>query len=153
MFKPLSTAYSAELAAYMDSCQGLSSVTKRDFFRMFYKAWTTSFHEQAIKKSFQVTGLSPFNPNTILQRFKKVELERPSSSESSTSILSASDWRKVERLLREIIADVWDEQSKKLSQVVHKMAVRAELAEHENQRLRSALLNEHKKRKRGKPLP
>jgi len=35
MFKPLSTAYSAALADHIDKCQGLSSISKRDFFRLF----------------------------------------------------------------------------------------------------------------------
>jgi hypothetical protein len=46
MFKPLSTAYSAELSDFMYNCQGFSSITKRDFFRLFYKAWETSFTEK-----------------------------------------------------------------------------------------------------------
>jgi hypothetical protein len=36
LFKPLLTAYLAALADYMDKCQGLLSITKRDFFRLFY---------------------------------------------------------------------------------------------------------------------
>ena len=38
MFKPLLSAYSAKLADFMDRCQGLLLITKRDFFRIFNKA-------------------------------------------------------------------------------------------------------------------
>jgi hypothetical protein len=38
LFKPLSTAYSAALADYIDKCQGLLGITKRDFFRLFNQA-------------------------------------------------------------------------------------------------------------------
>jgi hypothetical protein len=38
LFKPLSTAYSAALADYMNKCQGLLSISKRDFFRLFNEA-------------------------------------------------------------------------------------------------------------------
>jgi len=75
---------------------------------MFYKAWGISFQEQTILKAFETTGLSPFNPQRILQRFNIEETERPSSSDSSTSVLSASDWRKIERLLRGVVTNVYD---------------------------------------------
>jgi hypothetical protein len=92
----------------MDKCQGLTSITKRDFFRMFYNAWETSFKEMTILSAFKVTGLSPFNPQQVLDRFNIKDPERPSSSESSTSVLSASDWRKIERLLQKAVANVYD---------------------------------------------
>jgi hypothetical protein len=36
--KPLSFAYTKELTDFMYACQGLSSITKRDFYRLFVKA-------------------------------------------------------------------------------------------------------------------
>ena len=71
MFKPLSSAYSAELANFMDRCQGLTSISKRDFYRMFNKAWEASFKPETIIKAFKATGLSPFDPQVILTRFNK----------------------------------------------------------------------------------
>jgi hypothetical protein len=69
MFKPLSTAYSNEVSAFMERSQGLSSMSKRDFFPLFYRAWQASFKEATILKAFEATGLSPFNPEVILRRF------------------------------------------------------------------------------------
>ncbi|KAF1359492.1 hypothetical protein EJ07DRAFT_166062 [Lizonia empirigonia] len=106
MFSPLSCAYSAALADFMDMCQGLSSITKRDFFRLFYIAWDVSFHSTNILKSFRCTGLSPFDPRQILDHFQSDHGSRPSTSDSTTS----------------------------------------------NERLREALINEKKRRQRGKPL-
>ncbi|KAF2279718.1 uncharacterized protein EI97DRAFT_360424, partial [Westerdykella ornata] len=85
LFKPLSSAYSAELANFMYKCQGISAVTKRDFFRFFWKAWNATFKDSAILKAFEVTGISPVNSEAVLKKFKTKETERPSSSESSTS--------------------------------------------------------------------
>ena len=152
LFKPLSSAYSSELADFMDKCQGLSSITKRDFFRMFYNAWGNSFKEKTILKAFNVTGLSPFNPQHVLNRFNIEEDERPSSSESSASVLNPSDWRKIEQLLRKVVADVYDRPARQLSQTIHSISVRNNLLQHENERLREALINEKKRRQRGKPL-
>jgi hypothetical protein len=87
MFKPLATAYSNEVAAFMERSQGLTSISKRDFFPLFYRAWQASFKEMTILKAFEATGLSPFNPKVILKRFY-ISL---SSSDSKSLNLSASD--------------------------------------------------------------
>jgi hypothetical protein len=152
MFKPLSAAYSTELANYMNRCQGLSSITKRDFFCIFNKAWQASFKSKTILKAFETTGLSPFDPKQVLNRFNIEQQDRPSSSDSTTSVLSASDWRKIERLLRKVVNDIYDKQSRQLSQTVHTISVRNTLLQHENNCLREALINEKRRRQRGKPL-
>jgi hypothetical protein len=36
MFKPLATEYSDEVAAFIKRSQGLTSMSKRDFFPLFY---------------------------------------------------------------------------------------------------------------------
>jgi hypothetical protein len=151
MFSPLAAAYSKALADWMDKCQGLSSITKRDFFCLFWVAWEVSFEEKSILKALKCTGLAPFNPSQILTRFKLKELSRPSTS-ITTSVLSASDWRKIERLLHEVVEDVYDRQAAKLSQTIHTIAAQNTLYRHENKRLQEAFMNEKKRRQRGKPL-
>jgi hypothetical protein len=152
LFKPLSTAYSTALADHMDKCQGLSSITKRDFFRLFNQAWEVSFQEKTILSAFEKCGLSPFNPQRVLARFSEKEGNRASSCDSSTSVLSASDWRKIERLLREVATSIYDKSTQQLSQTIHSISVRNVLLKDENTRLKEALINERKKRQRGKPL-
>ena len=73
MFKPLATAYTNELAHFMEASQGFTSITKRDFFRMFYAAWQLSFHEKNILYALEATGLAPINPDRILKRFIEKE--------------------------------------------------------------------------------
>ena len=51
-----------------------------------------------------------------------------------------------------MVANTYDKGSQQLSQTIHSMAVRNTLLTHENNRLREALVNEKKKRKRGKAL-
>ena len=153
MFKPLSTAYSAELSAFLSRCQGLSSVAKRDFFSLFWRAWQSSFRQLLILKAFEATGISPLNPEAILRRFTRPSLPEQESRESSTSVLSASDWRKIDRLIRVVAADMGTAKAKKLSRTIHSVAVGKQLLQHENEGLRAALGNEKRHRKRGKPLP
>jgi hypothetical protein len=149
MFKPLATAYSNEVAGFMERSQGLASMSKRDFFPLFYRAWEASFKETTILKAFEATGLSPFNPEVILKRFNTT---LSSSSDSESSALSASDWRKIERLLRQVVADQGNRQVKRLSQVLHSNSVQNAVLKDEVVKLREALINERTRRKRGKPL-
>ena len=148
LFKPLSTAYSNEVSAFMERSQGLTSMSKRDFFPLFYRAWQASFKEATILKAFEVTGLVPFNPEVILQRFA---ISTP-LSDSESSALSASNWRKTEGLLRQVVKDRGDKRAQKLSQAFHRISTRKSLLEDEVKGLREALINERTRRKRGKPL-
>ena len=148
MFKPLSVAYSNEVSAFMERSQGLTSMSKRDFFPLFYRAWQISFKETTILTAFEAIGLSPFDPDVILRRFNT---SLP-SSDSDSSALSASDWRKMERILRQVVVDQGNKQVKRLSQVLHSNLVQNALLKDEVKGLRESLINERTRRKRGKPL-
>jgi len=74
---------------------------------MFWAAWQKAITEENIKKAFKSTRLYPFNPQKILVKFVKEEVERPSSSESLTSVLKAEDWRKIRALLKEVVIDTY----------------------------------------------
>jgi hypothetical protein len=136
----------------MDRCQGLTSMSKRDFYPMFLAAWESSFKQETILKAFEATGLSPFEPEVILKRFNR-QPTPGSSSDSDSSALSASNWRKTESLLRQVVKDRRDPRAQKLSQAFHQISVQKSLLEHEAQGLRQALTNERLRRKRGKALP
>jgi hypothetical protein len=90
MFKPLSSAYSAQVASFIERSQGLTSMSKRDFYPMFIAAWEASFKEETILKAFKATSLSPLNPEVILKRFNQ-PAQIGQSSNSDSSALSASD--------------------------------------------------------------
>jgi hypothetical protein len=152
MFKPFSSAYSNQVAAFMERCQGLTSMSKRDFYPMFIAAWEASFKKDTILKAFEATGLSPLQPEVILRRFNQ-PAQSGQSSDSDSSALSASDWRKIRQLVDRAVADRDQRKISKLNQTIHQLSIRSVLAEHENKRLKEALINEKKRRKRGKALP
>jgi hypothetical protein len=74
------------------------------------------------------------------------------SSNNKFSILSTSDWRKIECLLRQIVVNQGNKQVKRLSQVVYSNSVQNALLKDEVKGLRKALINEKTRRKQGKPL-
>jgi hypothetical protein len=151
MFKPFSSAYSNQVAAFIERCQGLTSMSKRDFYPMFMAAWEASFKKDTILKAFEATGLSPFEPEVILKRFNQ-PAQSGQSSDSDSSALSASDWRKIRQLVNHAVANRDQRKISKLNQTIHRLSIRSVLAEHENVRLKEALINERQRRKRGKAL-
>ena len=152
IFGPLSTAYSNELESFLHACQGLSHITKRDFFRLFWPSWGRALLSENINSAWKSVGILPWDPEIILKRFSKEDDQRPSSSESSQSILHADDWRRIEKLLRQVVSDVYNERSKKLSSTMHHLSTENILLKLRCEGLENALLNEKKKRQRGKPL-
>lgn len=152
IFSPLSKAYSDELEAFLHASQGLSAITKRDFFRLFWKAWNKALSPANIASSWRATGLLPWDPEVVLVRFRENTIQRPSSSESSRSVLQADDWRRIERLLKKAVADLHDENTKKLSLTMHHLSTENIMLKSRCKGLEEALLNEKKRRQRGKPL-
>jgi hypothetical protein len=67
-------------------------------------------------------------------------------------VLSGSDWRRVERLVKVVAKDINDEEAKKLSRSLHSISVQNEFLEHEVQRLREAFASKKKGQKHSKPL-
>jgi phage terminase large subunit GpA-like protein len=59
---------------------------------------------------------------------------------------------KSERLLKKVVADVYDTNAKKLSAAIHELATQTSLLKLRCEGLESALVNEKKKRQRQKPL-
>ncbi|KAF1940369.1 hypothetical protein EJ02DRAFT_494961, partial [Clathrospora elynae] len=106
---------------------------------LFWKAWVSTFRPPLILKAFEATGILPLDPDVILKRFTNISPTDQSSWESSVSTLSASDWRKIERLLQVVANGSRTKHTQKLSQTIHSMSVNQQLLQHENEGLREAL--------------
>lgn len=160
VFGPLGVYYSQELDRFMHSCQGLSSVTKRDFFRLFDPAWKKALSTHNIASGWMKTGLFPFNPLAVLSSFVSIEeVSRPptgGSGASHYSILSASDWRTLKGILHRVVADELDvvqyKEVQKLSNTIEAITTENHILKAENEQFKIALNLEKKKRKRGKGL-
>jgi hypothetical protein len=136
LFKPLSDAYSIELANYLQDSQGLLPIQKGDFFPLFWTAWSKAFKPQTIKKAFEATGIYPPNADVILQKYNK---EAYNSDESSSSCLSGDDWIKLESIIRRTVKDQHDKDVKKLRRSLHHISAQASLLAGEVRGLRAAL--------------
>jgi hypothetical protein len=159
LFSPLAIYYSQELDVFIRDCQGLSSITKRDFFRLFWPAFIKAFSVDNVCSAWRRTGIHPFDPSEVLRPLEPQAVataSRPCSQGSSTSILSASDLRKVRALFKDVVQEVYDEDSRKkaviLQNTLHALQTQNALLKVQNDSFKTALINEKKKRKRGKAL-
>jgi hypothetical protein len=63
---PLAAYYSQSLEAFSNSSEGLTRMSQKDFFSVFWPAWQRAFTESNIKSSWKKTGLVPWCPSVVL---------------------------------------------------------------------------------------
>jgi hypothetical protein len=144
LFKPLSTAYSNELSNFTDTSQGLIPFTKSHFFPIFWRAWCAAFKESSILHAFRATGLSPFNPEVILQKFRTIA----TNSDRDVSVESASNWRAIRQLLNQSTSS---RSISALNRILMKLSADTAFLQRENEQLRAALIDERQRKERIQP--
>jgi hypothetical protein len=115
LFSTLATFYSQELDQFSPDSEGMTRLTKRDFFCLFWTAYKKAFVAKNVQSGWQRTGLYHFEPYVVLAKFQQKEPtteERPSSSDSNKSVLSARDWIRIEAKLQEVVTNVFDSRMK-----------------------------------------
>jgi hypothetical protein len=161
MFSPLSTYYSQELDNFTSRSRGTTRLTKREFHELFWIAYQKAFTKVNIQSSWMKTGLHPFDPSQVMKIFDSIEATtdqcdaRPISSQSQASALSASEWRAIRKLMKEVVSEVHDTHDSKVNQLNNTMlhlTTEISLLRSENIGMRQALYTEQKRRKRGKGL-
>ena len=153
LFNPLANYYSQELNKWTFTTQGLSKLSKRDFFSLFWPAFLKAISPENVASGWMKTGLSPFNPEVVLSQIKSIQSSRPNSSGSASSTaLSNIDWIKVNRLLKSAVGGVLGPEVRKISNTLEQYAAEVSILRAENQGLRRAVFMEKKRRQRGKPL-
>jgi len=152
IFSPLSTAYSKEIDRLIQSSHGFSRVTKRNFWTLFRTAWNSALTVENIRSAFATPGIYPINPSKVLQKIKK-ETPSPIMSDSERIHITPGSVRGLRRAVKAISKEKEDINLgiDIIIRASEKLAIRNEILEHENKGLRTALVNEKKRRKRGKP--
>ena len=131
---------------------GIVPVRKGDFFPIFWAAWVMAFRKDIILSAFKNTGLSPFNPNIVVDRFRNKQRSRSPSRESSVSYYSGDEWPKIHTLIRK--SDPGDvNAARKLERSVHHLTVQNELYKHEIHGLIEAVEATKKHIKHAETLP
>jgi hypothetical protein len=153
IFSPLSTAYSNEIDHLIQSSHGFSRITKRSFWSMFREAWKTALIFENIRSAFAATAIYPLGPEKILNQLKK-KTPSPVSSDCEAKRKTPSSVRGVRRAVKAIRSETTDMNMglDLMIRASEKLVIRNDILEHEIRGLRTALIDEKKRRKRGKPM-
>lgn len=152
IFSPLSTAYSNQINNMTQSSHGFTRITKRSFWSMFRTAWKTALTSGNIHSAFAATGIWPLQPDKVLNQLRRTPSPIPSDSESRKK--TPGSVRGLRRAIKAIRSNPTDGGAELdlIIRASEKLAVQAEILRHENEGLRTALIEEKKRRKRGKPM-
>jgi hypothetical protein len=152
LFSPLANYYSQELDRFMAASQGYLSITKREFFALFWPAWQKAFTKRNIDSAWAKAGIWPWSPTTVLQSLQPQCLESASNDASEASpapIDPGLTWRPMRQAISEAIAS---KQQQKVWVLVEQLQASKELLIHENSGLKEALRAKKKKEKPKKAL-
>jgi hypothetical protein len=119
---------------------------------MFWTAWNKSIISDNIQSGWEKVGLFPWNPESVLQRFRIKDDNQDSSSESSTSILQSKQLRTIHHHLQRTNKKLDNKKAQKVTQTAQHLLAENSLLKSQIQGLEKSLSLEQKRRQRGKPL-
>ncbi|RMZ87477.1 hypothetical protein DV736_g5297, partial [Chaetothyriales sp. CBS 134916] len=154
IFSPLAHAYSQEIDQLIQSSCGFSRLTKRSFWRLFAAAWERSVTVSNIKSAFSGPGIVPLEPEKVLRSVKTKTPSPATSDNDSKRKKTPGSVRGVRRLAKEIHKEhvIHTANVEAIIRACGKLAIENEVLRHANSGLRTALVEEEKKRKRGKGM-
>lgn len=153
IFAPLATAYSYQIDHLIQSSHGFSSVTKRGFWSLFREAWKKALTPGNVRSAFAATAIHPLGPEKILAQLRR-KTPSPSSSDSESQRKTPSSVRGVRRAIKALRAETIDvnAETETIIRAAEKLVIKNDILEQENLGLRTALIGEKRKQKRGKPM-
>ena len=154
IFSPLSTAYSNQIDRLIQSSQGFSRVTKRNFWYLFRSAWKTALTFENIRSAFAATAIHPLGPKKILNQIKKTPSLISSDNDKKSKNKTPTSVRGVRRAVKTIRSETTDinEGLDLIIRATEKLVIKNNILEHENKGLRNALIDEKKRRKKSKAM-
>ena len=97
VFGPLLIAYSNQLNSLQHKSLGLVSMTKRLFYPLFREAFKEAFSKEHIERSFEKTGIWPFNPSIVINVIAKPNILQPEISPKPQTPITSYTIRRIHR--------------------------------------------------------
>ncbi|KAK2666892.1 hypothetical protein RAB80_017313 [Fusarium oxysporum f. sp. vasinfectum] len=149
--------YRAYFDLWTSKTQGLTGLSKREFWVLFWGALEAAFTPENIASGWRRTGLKPFDPDVVLSQVSKnTDDESDVESGLDDSIaLQEPTARELRRLVDHVVkqSSVSSETgARKLKRTLESLQAEVELLRHENQGLRETIIREKQRRQRGKAL-
>ncbi|KAL5592917.1 hypothetical protein FOBRF1_013225 [Fusarium oxysporum] len=151
------TTYTNRLVQWTSKTQGLTGLSKREFWVLFWGALEASFTPENIASGWRRTGLKPFDPDVVLSQVSK-NTDDDSDVESGLDdsiALQEPTARELRRLVDHVVKQSSvssDTGARKLKRTLESLQAEVELLRHENQGLRETIIREKQRRQRGKAL-
>ncbi|KAK2666699.1 hypothetical protein RAB80_017816 [Fusarium oxysporum f. sp. vasinfectum] len=145
------------LQMWTSKTQGLTGLSKREFWVLFWGALEASFTPENIASGWRRTGLKPFDPDVVLSQVSK-NTDDDSDVESGLDdsiALQEPTARELRRLVDHVVKQSSvssDTGARKLKRTLESLQAEVELLRHENQGLRETIIREKQRRQRGKAL-
>ena len=153
LFSPLATYYSQAIDRLLAESQGLVRLTKRDFWSLFYEAWTKAFHAQNVRSAWEAAGLYPLNPKKVISTVVRQQTPPKEQQNQSQTYRTPGSTRSLRRTFRRLQNEgKVHPDAAVLLRAGEKFATSHDLVRHENIGLRKAVLYEKQRRKRGKAM-
>jgi len=162
-FAPLASYYSQGLDDLIRKSEGHTRIKKRDFFSIFWSAFTQAFRKDFIKSAWSKTGIWPWNPEEVLRSFPKQQpsadqlhaSKKRRSSSPPSGYNTPSKIKKVRRCVNAVTAATTPRTSrtvKHLGRALLRTSAEFTLARLDNMQLRESLAREKRYKKRQKKL-
>jgi hypothetical protein len=152
IFSPLALFYSQALDKYLRDSRGFSRVTKRVFWPLFKDAWEKAVSPANILSAFEKTGIFPLRPEAVIS-----QITFSGADEQSMEIDDVIEIPKDVHQVRQLVKSIRKEEGPVSSRVdllitsMERMVIKNELLRHDNTFLNRTLIEEKKRRQRGKP--
>ncbi|TKA62392.1 hypothetical protein B0A49_13263 [Cryomyces minteri] len=148
MFSPLATYYSQEVDTFLSNSGGLTHITRRQFWAFFYEAWKRAFIDKNVKSAWEAAGIYPFNPERVI-----AIITQQNTTPEPQQVRTPTSARSLRRMFNHMQKDGYvTAEALPLLCASEKLATKLEISQHELEGVKRALVQEKKKRKRGKRL-
>jgi hypothetical protein len=154
LFLPLSNYYSIELDRLIHISDGITRLTKRNFWNVFKKAWIQAFTEKNIKSAFAKTGINPQDSELVIAQIRPEDPPKPATPlrKSYNEIRTPYSAIALRRAKKEWRINPNKALVEKVLKANEKLSARVQIAEYRCEGLREALQEEKKKRSKGTKL-
>lgn len=147
LFSPLATYYSQQIELFLAQSQGISHITKRDFWPCFREAYVRAFTPKNILSAWERVGIHPFNPQKVIPAPVTPPILSPRAKSTPATLRSM---RRTYSHLKQ--QGHVNREAHILLRAAEKLAAQNAALRYEVEGLRKAMIQEKKKRKRGKSL-
>jgi hypothetical protein len=130
--------YTEELTHYLQQTQGLTKLTKRDFYSNFWPAWNSTMTLELILKSFQATDMWPVDADAVLKRSNNYSQQQDEDAEIGKHG-DGNSWPVLRKIFNAAVADKARIEAKRLSQSLHLLQVNNKLLCAQNKELQHKL--------------